>query len=77
MVSEDDAWMSQKLVTLKRDLYESIDFEPFLMHSENPFIPIYDELQEYEMNGVLRVLHAKGLVDENAKKAEVKVETLS
>jgi DNA polymerase-1 len=70
IASEDDAWMSQKLVTLKRDLYESIDFEVFSMHDENPFVPIYDELKEYEMNGVLRVLHAKGLVDEQAKKAE-------
>ncbi|MEA1921007.1 MAG: DNA polymerase I [Campylobacterota bacterium] len=77
IASEDDAWMSQKLVTLKRDLYETIDFEAFVMHDDNPFIPIYDELQEYEMNGVLRVLHAKGLIDEKAKKAEAKLETPS
>jgi len=70
IASEDDAWMSQKLVTLKRDLYNNVDFAAFAMHDENPFVPIYDELKEYEMNGVLRVLHAKGLVDEAAKKAE-------
>jgi len=73
ITSQDDAWMSQKLVTLKRDLYDRVDFETFTMHNENPFVPIYDELKEYEMNGVLRVLHAKGLVDEAAKKAEAVV----
>ena len=74
IISKDDAFMSKKLVTLKRDLYEDVNFEEFVMHSENPFIPIYDELQKYEMNGVLRVLHAKGLVSQESKKAEVKEE---
>ncbi len=60
---EANAWMSRKLVTLKRDLYPNIDFEDFAMHDENPFVAIYDELQEYEMNGILRMLHAKKLVD--------------
>ncbi len=63
---EKDAWRSQKLVSLKGDLFDdSFDFESYLMHEENPFIPIYDELKKYEMNGILRVLHAKKLVDEN------------
>ncbi len=63
---EEDAWRSQKLVSLKGDLFDdSFDFESYLMHNENPFIPIYDELKKYEMNGILRVLHAKKLVDEN------------
>ena len=60
---EANAWMSQKLVTLKADLFEAFDFEPYLMHEENPFVPLYDELVEYEMNGILRILHAKKLVD--------------
>ncbi len=77
IVSKDDAFMSKKLVTLKRDLYNSVDFESFAMSDKNPFIPIYDELQEYEMNGVLRVLHAKGLVDKNSKKTETKNESES
>ena len=74
IISKDDAFMSKRLVTLKRDLYEDVNFEDFLMHNENPFIPIYNELQEYEMNGVLRVLHAKGLVSQERKKVEVKEE---
>ena len=66
---EDDAWRSQRLVTLRSDLFDTMDFEQFSMHDENPFIPIYDELQEYEMNGILRTLHAKKLVDpDNYKK---------
>jgi len=74
IISKEDAFMSKLLVTLKRDLYEDVNFEDFHMHNENPFIPIYDELQEYEMNGVLRVLHAKGLVTQERKKVEVKEE---
>ncbi|MDX1296008.1 MAG: DNA polymerase I, partial [Sulfurimonadaceae bacterium] len=76
---EDDAWRSQKLVTLKTDLFEEFDFEPYVMHYENPFVGMYDDLVEYEMNGVLRQLHAKGLVDpaerEEAAQAEEKKPT--
>ena len=60
---EKDAWMSHALVTLRTDILEGVDFTPFALPTENPFIPIYDELLEYEMNGILRVLHAKKLVD--------------
>jgi DNA polymerase-1 len=73
---EEDAWRSQKLVSLKRDLFDdSFDFDRYVMHEENPFIPIYDELKKYEMNAVLRVLHAKKLVDETKRdsSADVKV----
>jgi len=73
---EDDAWMSKKLVTLKADLFESFDFEPFSMRDENPFIPLYDELVEYEMNGVLRVLHAKKLVTPQETSRQIKQETV-
>ncbi len=65
IVDEDNAWMSHQLVTLKDDLFESFDFEAYIMHDKNPFIPLYDELVEYEMNGILRMLHAKKLVDPN------------
>jgi DNA polymerase-1 len=71
---KDDAFISKQLVSLKDDLFESVDFEEFLMHDENPFIPLYDELQKYEMNAILRVLHAKNLVQQKstpqAKKKE-------
>ncbi len=60
---EADAWRSRELVTLRGDLFENFDFEPYLMHEENPFIPMYDDLVKYEMNGILRSLHAKKLVD--------------
>jgi DNA polymerase-1 len=76
---EADAWRSRELVTLKDDLFETFDFEPYTMHYDNPFVPLYDELVEYEMNGILRTLHAKGLVDsqraaEATEKAEAKAE---
>ncbi len=63
---KEDALRSQQLVTLKRDLFnEDFDFECYAMREENPFVPLYDELKKYEMNAVLRVLHAKKLVDEH------------
>ncbi|WP_345974150.1 DNA polymerase I [Sulfurimonas sp. HSL3-7] len=72
---ETDAWMSQKLVTLRTDILEGIDFTPFALPEENPFIPIYDELVEYEMNGILRTLHAKKLVDPEAPPVSPKPKT--
>lgn len=69
---EDDAWMSKKLVTLKNDLFDDFDFEAYAMGEENPFIGLYDELVEYEMNGVLRVLHAKKLVEPKPKMTSTK-----
>ena len=59
-----NAYMSKELVTLKNDVFEDFDFESHIMHYENPFVPIYDELLKYEMNGILRMLHAKGIVQE-------------
>ncbi len=60
---KEDALRSQQLVTLKRDLFnEHFDFECYSMTEVNPFIPLYDELKKYEMNAVLRVLHAKKLI---------------
>ncbi len=64
---EKDAWMSRELVTLRTDILEGVDFTPFALPEENPFLPIYDELVEYEMNGILRVLHAKKLVDPDSR----------
>ena len=59
---KENAWMSKQLVTLKSDLFDTFDFEAYAMREENPFIGLYDELVEYEMNGVIRSLHAKKLV---------------
>jgi len=63
---KEAAYMSKQLVTLKDDLFsDDLDFEAFTMHSENPFINIYDEMVKYEMNAVLRSLHAKNLVSKS------------
>ncbi len=69
-VDEANAWMSHKLVTLKTDIYDSFDFSPYTMDEINPFVEIYDELVRYEMNGILRMLHAKKIVDPEARKSE-------
>lgn len=72
---EKDAWMSRDLVTLRTDILEGIDFTPFALPEANPFLPIYDELVEYEMHGILRVLHAKKLVDPETRPASSKPKT--
>jgi len=63
----EDAYRSRQLVTLHPDVMESIDFEGYTMHFEDPFAPIYEDLVEYEMNAVLRTLKAKALFDETYK----------
>jgi len=65
--SKDNAYMSKELVTLKHDVFTSIDFEEYKMDIENPFLNIYDELVQYEQNAVLRVLHAKNQVTSSKK----------
>lgn len=61
----DDAFRSRELVTLKADVFNTMDFSEYAMHFDNPFLPIYDDLVHYEMNGVLRSLKAKALFDES------------
>lgn len=60
----DDAFRSRELVKLRGDVLESLDFNDYAMHFDNPFHPIYDELVHYEMNAVLRTLKAKALFEE-------------
>ena len=59
---EEDAWRSQKLVTLVDNIYDELDFSRFTMTYENPFLGIVDDLHKYELNGVLRQLKAKGMI---------------
>ncbi len=75
IVSKDAAYMSKKLVTLRDNVVESIDFEEYKMDIENPFLNIYDELVKYEQNAILRILHAKNQVSNSKQKSvEVKEE---
>jgi DNA polymerase-1 len=63
---EADAWRSQKLVTLVDNIYETLDFDRFILsYEKNPFMGILDDLHRYELNGILRQLKAKGLVEQN------------
>jgi len=75
--SKDNAYMSKELVTLKQDVFTSMDFEEYTMDVEHPFLNIYDELVKYEQNGILRMLKAKGHVSEetHSKAVEVVQET--
>jgi len=67
--SKEQAYMSQELVTLKNDVFFSIDFQEYKMDIENPFLNIYDELVKYEQNAVLRVIHAKNMVSDEKKRS--------
>ena len=69
--SKEQAYMSKELVTLKQDVFDTIDFEEYKMDIENPFLNIYDELVKYEQNAVLRVLHARNMVDDKTKENAV------
>ena len=70
--SKEAAYMSKELVTLKHDVFDSFDFEEYRMNIENPFLNIYDELVKYEQNAVLRYLHAKNMVSDEAKEEAVR-----
>ena len=75
--SKDAAYMSKELVTLKQDVFDSIDFEEYKMDIENPFLNIYDELVKYEQNAILRMLKAKNMVpNANTNTNESKVEEI-
>lgn len=65
----DDAFRSRELVRLKDDVFGSMDFSEYVMHFDDPFMPIYDDLVHYEMNAVLRTLKAKALVEEKQTKS--------
>ncbi len=67
ITSKDSAYMSKTLVTLKHDVFSEFDFEEYKMDIENPFLNIYDELVKYELNSILRVLHAKKMVNNQAQ----------
>ncbi len=71
----DDAFRSRELVKLRGDVLESLDFNDYAMHFDNPFHPIYDELVHYEMNAVLRTLKAKALFEEtqSLEKTPIKI----
>ena len=67
----EDAFRSRKLVTLKSDVFDTLDFSEYAMHFDNPFLPIYDDLVHYEMNAVLRSLKAKALFDDAQEEPKI------
>jgi len=73
LASKEQAYMSKELVTLRPDVLDSLDFEEYTMDVEHPFLNIYDELVKYELNAILRMLHAKKQVtsemEDNATQA--------
>lgn len=69
---KEDAYRSKQLVTLKDDLFDTIQWREYVMDERNPFLAIVPELQRYEMNGVIRKLKAKKLIGEEELEAAQK-----
>lgn len=57
--SKKEAFISFDLVSLRDDLFESIEFDELLINSRDPFANIVKELERYEQNAILRSLRAK------------------
>ena len=71
---KESAYLSKKLVTLRDDVFDNVDFEEFKMDIKNPFLNIYDDLVRYEQNQILRMLEAKNLVEKQNTAKEDKKE---
>ena len=73
--SKENAFMSKILVTLRDDAIDDFDFDNSKMDVENPFLAIYDDLVKYDLNSVLRVLHAKNLISkEQQEETQIEVQ---
>lgn len=48
-----DAILSKKLITLKDDIFNELNFNEFKLPEKNPILRISSELLEYDMNGIL------------------------
>lgn len=60
---QEDAFRSRKLVSLRQDVFETVDFEN-LRPPVDPLIKILPDLYHYEMGAQLRLLKAQGKLDE-------------
>jgi len=58
---KDDAYVSKKLVSLSKDIYQNIDLQSFKMPSINPILAIEDELREYKITGILNKVSKEGM----------------
>ncbi|SFZ98136.1 DNA polymerase I [hydrothermal vent metagenome] len=47
--SKDNAFLSRELVTMRRDVFKSIDIESFLFENKNYLSVLLDEFEKYEM----------------------------
>ncbi|QOG13174.1 DNA polymerase I [Arcobacter sp. FWKO B] len=55
------AYISKKLVTLAKDAYDFVDIHEYSLPSENPILKISDELEEYDLNAIIKRVHNNGL----------------
>jgi len=52
--SKESAFLSRDLVTMRDDVYETLDLENFLFEDKNYLSCLIDEFQKYEMNQAIR-----------------------
>ena len=58
---KDDAFMSKKLVTLSKDIYDSVNLNDFSMPTINPILAIKQELIEYNITYILDKVENEGM----------------
>jgi DNA polymerase-1 len=58
---KEDAYLSKKLVTLVRNIYEDINISDFVLPKENPILKIKNELLEYSMNSFVEKVQTQGM----------------
>ena len=52
--SRENAFLSRNLVTMRNDVYESLDLESFAFEEKNYLSCLLEEFQKYEMNQAIR-----------------------
>jgi len=58
---KEKAYLSKKLVTLKQDMFDSIDLSQFHLPSKNPILAIKDELLAHDLYQIINKVQKDGL----------------
>ena len=71
--SQEKAFISRELATLKTDLFEDFSFRECVFPEANPILKIEDELSKYEITNILNKVRSQGMyVKTNLPSEEIK-----
>lgn len=74
----ESAKVSKELVSLRNDIFESIDFEELKLPAKNPILRLADDLVKYDMNAILtRAKNAAGKTGSSTAAATAPAEETS